>query len=208
MENAFDRKRHWEAVYGTKEPSDVSWYQPVPEVSLDLIKRSEVPVDAAIIDVGGGDSMLADHLLDAGYRNLTVLDISVRALKRARKRLGEKADGIKWLLSDVAQFDPQEKYDLWHDRAAFHFLTEAEDVKHYVATAASAVRPGGTLIIGTFSITGPEKCSGISVKRYSEETLFELFAASFEKPDCFVTDHRTPFDTLQNFVFCRLKRKF
>ncbi|HRP61505.1 MAG TPA: class I SAM-dependent methyltransferase, partial [Vicingus sp.] len=166
MEN-FARKKHWENIYETKPLSEVSWFQPTPETSLNFFKEYKIPTTAKIIDIGGGDSLLVDFLLDLGYQNITVLDISEAALNRAKKRLGNKANQVKWIVADVTTFEPAEKYDFWHDRAAFHFLTNEDEVKHYVETVRNSITPNGILVIGTFSEQGPKKCSGIDIKQYS-----------------------------------------
>lgn len=203
----FDRKSHWEKIYGTKEQEDVSWYQPIPTTSLEIIEKLNLSEDAKIIDIGGGDSLLADHLLELGYRDVTVLDISQKAIDRAMKRLGEKAERIKWIVSDVLDIQTREQYDLWHDRAAFHFLTNKEEIERYMEIANLYIQTGGSLVVGTFSEKGPEKCSGIRIKQYSEQSLAMILKPYFEKTDCFYTDHKTPFETIQNFLFCSFRKK-
>jgi len=205
MEN-FDRKKHWENIYQTKQLNEVSWFQPTPETSLSFFKTLNVPTTAKIIDIGGGDSFLADHLLDLGYENISVLDISEAALERAKKRLGNRASKIKWIVADAANFKPSEQYDFWHDRAAFHFLTNENEVANYVKTVEQAITPNGFLVVGTFSEQGPKKCSGIDIKQYSENSLSQLFTKEFEKLNCFTVEHKTPFDTIQQFVFCSFKK--
>ncbi len=201
-----DRKQHWENIYQTKSPDEVSWFQPKPETSLSFFSAHGVPLSAAIIDIGGGDSLLADHLLDLGYRDITVLDISAAAVERAKKRLGARAGKVKWIVADIADFTPAKTYDVWHDRAAFHFLTNEKDIAVYLETARQAVKPEGVLIMGTFSEQGPKKCSGIEIRQYSAATLNERMKPYFEQIECFTVDHRTPFDTVQNFVFCSFRR--
>lgn len=203
---AFDAKKHWETIYETKALTDVSWYQLRPETSLQFIDRLEIKKSAKIIDVGGGDSFFVDHLLELGFSDITVLDISSNAIDRAKKRLGTQADLVKWIVADAANFDAPEHYDFWHDRAAFHFLTSQEDVANYVRTAAKNIVPSGHLIMGTFSKEGPLKCSGIEIQQYSEETLSAQFSTHFERIESFTTDHSTPFNTTQNFVFCSFRR--
>lgn len=202
----FDRKKHWEKIYETKELKDVSWYQPTPETSLSFFKQFNVPVNGKIIDVGGGDSLLVDHLLDMGYKDITVLDISEAALERAKKRLGTKAEMVKWIVADAATFKPTEKYDFWHDRAAFHFLTQEQEIENYLDTVQKSIKPTGVLVIGTFSEQGPKKCSGIEIKQYSEKSMIERLQKFFEKIKCITVDHKTPFDTIQNFVFCSFRK--
>ena len=205
MEN-FDRKKHWENVYQTKELKEVSWYQPTPITSLDFIKEFNVPKTAKIIDIGGGDSFLVDSLLDLGYTDVTVLDISSAAIERAKQRLAEKAQNVKWIVADAAAFNPIEKYDFWHDRAAFHFLTEEQDISSYLKIAEQNINSSGVLVIGTFSEDGPKKCSGINIKQYSESSMTERLKALFEKINCIRVEHQTPFDTTQNFVFCSFRK--
>lgn len=202
----FNRKKHWENIYQTKELKDVSWFEPTPETSLTFFKQFNVPQNAKIIDVGGGDSFLVDNLLNLGYTDLSVLDISEAALNRAKERLGEKAANVKWIIADAASFKPAEKYDFWHDRAAFHFLTEGKEIEAYLDTVQKNLSPNGILIIGTFSENGPKKCSGIDIKQYSEETMTAQLNKYFDKIKCITIDHKTPFDTIQNFVFCSFRK--
>lgn len=199
-------KQHWENVYSTKKGNEVSWYQPNPATSLDFINELQIPKDAAIIDIGGGDSFLVDHLLEKGFTNITVLDISEEALSRAKERLGEKAVKVKWVASDVTAFVPTEKYDCWHDRAAFHFLTTEEQICDYLAVSEKALKEGGKLVIGTFSESGPEKCSGLPIRQYSETSLTTVLKKWFEKIKCIYTDHITPFNKIQNFLFCSFRK--
>lgn len=202
----FNRKTHWENIYQTKELKDVSWYQPTPETSLDFFKQFNVPTTAKVIDVGGGDSFLVDHLLDLGYQDISVLDISAAAIDRAKQRLGDKAKKVNWIVADVATFKPTQQYDFWHDRAAFHFLTEEKEISHYLQVAQESMKAAGILVIGTFSEQGPKKCSGIEIKKYSEATMTDRFQGYFEKIKCVRVDHKTPFDTIQNFVFCSFRK--
>jgi 2-polyprenyl-3-methyl-5-hydroxy-6-metoxy-1,4-benzoquinol methylase len=201
-----NRKEHWENVYTTKALQDVSWYQPLPGESLAFMEELQIPPHAAIIDIGGGDSLLADHLLDRGYTDITVLDISAAAIERAKKRLGNNATAVKWIVTDITAFKPERRYDFWHDRAAFHFLTREEEVNQYLAIAGKAINPGGKIVIGTFAENGPEKCSGLPVKQYSESALTTLIKKWFEKIRCVQTDHLTPFNTIQHFIFCSFKK--
>jgi trans-aconitate methyltransferase len=202
----FDRKKHWENIYQTKQINEVSWYEPTPETSLDFLKQFNVPPTAKIIDIGGGDSFLVDYLLDKGYQDITVLDISEAAINRAKKRLGNRAESVKWIVADAAKFQPTEQYDFWHDRAAFHFLTDEQEVSNYLEIAQKSIKPTGVLVIGTFSEQGPTKCSGIEIKQYSENSMAERLKDFFEKIKCTTIDHKTPFDTIQNFVFCSFKK--
>lgn len=196
-----ERKSHWETVYATKPLDTVGWYQPVPEPSLTLIGDLNLPHTARIIDVGGGDSLLTDHLLRLGYRNLTVLDISEAAIKRAQKRLGALASGVEWIVSDVLDFSPGLCYDLWHDRAAFHFLTSGEEQAAYLQTAARAICPGGKLIVGTFSDKGPTRCSGLEIQQYSPETMERLFSKEFNLTGFREAEHFTPGGAIQHYLF-------
>lgn len=203
----FDRKAHWENIYQTKPLEQVSWYQPIPVTSLEFINELDLPLDARIIDVGGGDSFLADHLLDLGYTNITVLDISAQAIHRAKERLGARADMVHWIVSDVLDFVPQGQFDFWHDRAAFHFLTTDDEVSRYVSLLAGAITADGKVLIGTFALNGPLKCSGIEIRQYSVHTLNECLNEQFEPVNHRTIAHPTPFDTLQNFVFCSFQKR-
>lgn len=203
---SFNRKKHWEDIYQTKALTEVSWYQPTPETSLDLINDFGLPKDAAIIDVGGGDSLLAEHLVLQGYTNITVLDISASALERAKKRMGKDAEKIKWIVTDITEFQPTEKYDLWHDRATFHFLTSENDVQTYLQKVNQSVNENGKIIIGTFSEDGPLKCSGIEIQQYNDVKLSDRFANIFKRLKCFTIDHLTPSNKIQNFIFCTFSK--
>jgi len=205
MEN-FDRKNHWENIYQTKQLNEVSWYQPTPQTSINFIEQFNLPKSANIIDVGGGDSFLVDYLIDNNYQNITVLDISEAAIDRAKKRLGNKASKINWIVSDIVQFNTTDKFDFWHDRAAFHFLTNEKEIASYIQLVQNKINTDGILVIGTFSEQGPLKCSGINIKQYSENSMTSLLSNSFEKINCFTTNHQTPFNTLQNFLFCSFKK--
>ena len=202
MENSI--KKHWETVYETKNPEQVSWTQEIPKTSLNLIHSFGFDKKAKIIDIGGGDSKLVDFLLEEGFENITVLDISEKAIEKAQFRLAENAKKVNWIVSDITQFAPATQYDIWHDRAAFHFLTTEVDINKYVKTIEKSVSKH--LIIGTFSENGPQKCSGLEIKQYSQETLEKLFQKDFQVIECFTEDHTTPFDTKQNFIYCSLKR--
>jgi SAM-dependent methyltransferase len=196
-------KNHWENVYETKQPNEVSWTQDVPQTSLKFIEEAQLDKSANIIDIGGGDSKLIDFLLAKGYQNITVLDISANALERAKKRLGGKAKNVTWVVSDINEFNPETKYDFWHDRATFHFLTEPQNVKKYGDLVKKSV--AGFLTIGTFSENGPKKCSGLDIKQYSHEALVNEFKDGFRKIKCISENHETPFSTIQNFTFCTFK---
>jgi 2-polyprenyl-3-methyl-5-hydroxy-6-metoxy-1,4-benzoquinol methylase len=201
-----DQKSHWENVYHTKIFSDVSWFQATPTVSLYFLKELATPKNSAIIDVGGGDSYLVDHLLQLGYTDITVLDISETAIEKAKQRLGKNAEKINWIVSDITEFSSDKKFDCWHDRAAFHFLTKKEQVEKYLSAAQKNISENGRMIIGTFSDSGPEKCSGLPVKQYSEQSLSSLLKKWFDKIKCITTDHITPANKIQNFLFCSFKK--
>jgi len=203
--NMENRKRHWENIYNHKSPDEVSWTQDVPKTSLDLIERFNLPKTASIIDVGGGDSQLVDFLLAKGYQDITVLDISAKALERAKARLGEKASWIKWIVTDITEFEIRQQYDIWHDRAAFHFLTADEQIDKYLNIVEKAVRK--FMVIGTFSDFGPQKYSGLEIRQYSEQQLEQKLAKGFQKIKCITEDHVTPFHTKQNFLFCSFSVK-
>ena len=194
-------KAHWEHIYETKTPEQVSWTQSVPEISLKFIQATGVAKDAAIIDVGGGDSRLVDFLLDLGYTNLSVLDISSAAIQRAQNLLGERASQVNWIVSDVLDFRPTTPYDLWHDRAAFHFQVNPDEIESYLQLVQQAV--AGHLIVGTFSTDGPLKCSGLPIHQYSESDMKALFLRyGFSNTTCERENHLTPSGAVQNFVFC------
>lgn len=202
-----NKKEHWDYIYENKLLTEVSWFQPTPETSLKLINDSGLAKSDRIIDIGGGDSFLVDHLLDLGYSNLTVLDISEKAILRAKKRLGPRAELVHWIVADISQYHFSESYDLWHDRAAFHFLNSHEEVNRYVASAERHITAGGHLIIGTFSENGPKKCSGIDIQQYSVQNLNDCFIGEFSMVESLIVQHTTPFDTIQEFTFSRFKKK-
>lgn len=201
-----ERKAHWENVYQTKDTTKVNWYQPVPETSLRLIEKLNLTATAKIIEVGSGNSNLPEYLMENGYSEITLVDISEESLKTAKKRLGDKSKQVKFLAADVANFAPPEKYDLWHDRAVFHFLTNEKDVLNYVKTASENILQGGFLIISSFSNNGPDECSGLQVQQYSEKELIETFSKNFKKMECFTENHKTPSGGNQNFLFCIFQR--
>jgi len=202
-----NRATHWENIYQTKDISTVSWYQPTPLTSLELIADCNLDKDAAIIDIGGGDSFLPDHLLALGYTNITVLDISEKALSNAKLRLGEDASKIRWILEDVTKFCPKLKYDLWHDRAAFHFLRDDKEIQAYGKLVSENLIDNGKAIIGTFSNNGPTKCSGIEISQYSKDELSKVFAEDLFIDKCINVDHTTPSKAVQNFTFCTFSKK-
>lgn len=201
-------KSHWEQVYSTKASDAVSWYQPHASVSLSLIRETGIDLDAPIIDVGGGASTLVDDLLDLGYGALSVLDLSEAALDAAASRLGTRGNVVRWLEADITRTTfPEASIELWHDRAVFHFLNEADDRAAYVRTLSQAVKPGGHLIIGTFAENGPEKCSGLPVQRYSAQGLYSQFSAAFELVKTTTEAHHTPSGSIQAFVYCWCRRR-
>ena len=204
MENT---KLHWENVFATKNPNEVSWTQEYPKTAMNHIESLELSKTANIIDIGGGDSNLVDALLDNGYENIWVLDISEFALERAKKRLGEKANKVHWIVSDITEFSTDIKFDFWHDRAVFHFLTQQENIDKYVALINNAIADNGNFLLGTFSENGPLKCSGLEIKQYSENAMRQTFNQSFQAVNCFTENHTTPFNTIQNFQFCGFKRR-
>ncbi len=202
----FDRKKHWEKIYEEKCIDEVGWFQSIPLTSLDFLKEVNLPKTAKIIDVGAGDSYFVDHLLDLGYTDVTVLDISAKAIDRAKQRLGDRAMAVKWIEADIAQFQPSSTYDLWHDRASFHFLCEEQEIENYIIMMSEHVSPGGFFVIGTFSEQGPLKCSGIDIKQYSEDSIHKLLGNNFEKLKCLNLDHITPSGAAQNYTFCSFTR--
>lgn len=203
-----DSTGHWETVYRSKQADRVSWYQTHAERSLALIRATGVrPEEARIIDVGAGASVLVDDLLDAGYRHLSVLDIAALALAVTRARLGNRASQVNWLVGDVTRIElPAAGYDIWHDRAVFHFLTDPEQRRRYVAQVWSAVRPGGYVIIATFGPNGPRQCSNLDVCRYDPESLHGEFGAGFELMGHQTELHATPAGQTQEFVYCYCRR--
>jgi len=201
-------KSHWEQVYGSKAPDAVSWYVPHLDESLSHIRRTGVGPEAAIIDVGGGEATLVDDLLEAGYRDIAVLDISGRALEVCRARLGGRAAGVKWLSADILEHDfAPRSVDVWHDRAVFHFLTEHEQRRRYVAQVLRALRPGGYAIVGAFGPQGPTQCSGLPVARYSSDELHGEFGSPFHLLDHSTSLHTTPWGSTQQFVYCYCRRQ-
>ena len=200
-----NKKNHWEAVYENKRPDQLSWTQEVPTTSLDFIASVGAIKTAKIIDIGGGDSKLVDCLLAQGFENITVLDISEKALDKAKFRLGANAEKVNWVVADITDYAPDSPFDIWHDRATFHFLTTTEQVSRYLATARQSI--SGFMTIGTFSTLGPTTCSGLPIKQYSEESLTASLKNGFAKIRCVLEDHQTPFNTTQNFLFCSFKRQ-
>ncbi len=200
------RQAHWQSVYQNKEETGVSWFQERPASSICLIERTGFDHAARIIDIGGGASRLVDHLLDLGYVDVTVLDVAEAALAKARARLGSRAENVQWLVTDVTRWRPVSVFDIWHDRAVFHFLVEAKDRKAYGAAMAAAMRAGGQAIVGTFALDGPERCSGLPVRRYDAKGLEAEFAPWFRAVETFAEDHVTPAGKTQKFLFYRMCR--
>jgi SAM-dependent methyltransferase len=197
------QREHWQNLYRTKHPSEVSWYQPEAKVSLDLIRRVAPDLDAPIIDVGGGASTLVDGLLDAGYRDVTVLDIAGASLALARTRLGKRAGDVAWAEANIlTAVLPRAGYAVWHDRAVFHFLTDPADRARYVAETRESVSPGGHVIVASFAPDGPAQCSGLEVARYSPDTMHAQFGEGFRLLDSVREEHHTPSGTTQAFVYC------
>ena len=198
------KQTHWENIYTHKSPQEVSWTQKKPALSLSWIESLHLPKDAPIIDVGGGESHLVDYLIDMGYSDLSVLDISQAALNRSQERLGSKANSVQWIQADITTFQPKKKYSLWHDRAVFHFLTQKEDIETYANTVSTAVDQ--YLLMSTFSKEGPLKCSGLPITQYDAESISANFSAAFELTQQDREVHTTPFDTTQAFIYALFKK--
>jgi SAM-dependent methyltransferase len=194
-------REHWENVYRTRRETEVSWFQPAASMSLELIRSVGATARSAIIDIGGGASRLVDDLLELGYAAISVLDVSEAALSAAKARLGTAAARVQWIVADVTRWEPPQRYDVWHDRAAFHFLTDAQDRAAYVERLARALGPGGHAIIATFAIDGPERCSGLPVVRYDAASLGEALGARFTLLDTRLQDHLTPAGAMQRFQY-------
>jgi SAM-dependent methyltransferase len=196
-------QEHWEQIYRAKAPDQLSWYSPHLSASLELIQRASVSHSASIIDVGGGESTLVDDLLERGYRNITVLDISQAAIDANKKRLGKKAERVHWLTADITKVELEPaRFDVWHDRAVFHFLTASNDRVAYVRQVVKAVKHGGQVIVSTFGPEGPTRCSGLDVVRYDAESLHDEFGKRFRLLESSKQLHHTPFGTLQQFLYC------
>jgi 2-polyprenyl-3-methyl-5-hydroxy-6-metoxy-1,4-benzoquinol methylase len=195
------RRHHWEKVYTEKDAKEVSWYQLRPELSLELISQTGAAKKDALIDIGGGASTLVDCLVEAGYSDLSVLDIAEQALKTARQRLGESAGKVDWIQSDITEFSPERQYRVWHDRAVFHFLTEAADREAYLTALISGLQPGGHLVIAAFALDGPEMCSGLPVRRYDANLMSETLGERFRLLETRDELHQTPAAKQQQFCF-------
>ncbi len=208
LPHALDTKTHWEAIHSDKSPTQLSWYQSHAAVSVDLIKRTGADRSRPIIDIGGGISTLVDDLLAEGYTPLTVLDISGSALQIARKRLGELASRVAWVEADITRaLLPERAYGVWHDRAAFHFLTQADERQRYVQALRRSLKPGGHVIVGTFALDGPSRCSGKEVVRYGTENLGAELGVEFALLDSVKETHVTPSGTEQRFLYCHFRRE-
>ncbi len=204
---SFDRKAHWERIYREKSEDETSWFQPRPESSLALVEATGERPQAPLIDVGGGASRLVDHLLEAGWQDLTVLDISGAALETARRRLGQRAKAVQWLEADLLEAQLPGPWRIWHDRAVFHFLVEQADRQRYLEQLRANLEPGGHCIIATFALDGPEMCSGLPVRRYSPESLAETLGPEFQLQQTLSEQHRTPAGKVQSFVYCRFRHQ-
>lgn len=204
---SYNFKDHWENIYRTKSEDKVSWFQNKPYKSIELIKSLNLEKNSKIIDVGSGESRLVDNLIILGFKNITLLDISLNSLEKSKVRLGSEANLINWINSDIILFNPTESYNLWHDRATFHFLKESSSINKYVELASNAIKSGGYLIISTFSKNGPLKCSGLEIKQYDKSSMIKLFGKYFDLISSEKNEHITPFNTKQEFIFNLLKRK-
>ena len=204
-----DRRAHWERVYASHRSSEVSWYQPEPEPSLRQLRQAGLSQASSVIDIGGGDSRLVDRLLAEGLRSVTVLDVSETALDRARARLGPAAAHVTWIRADVVSDEwTIPPVDFWHDRAVFHFLTEPDDRRRYVARMLAAVKPGGYIVLAPFAADGPTRCSGLPVVRYSADTLAATLGAPFQLEHSEIEDHHTPAGGIQRFQWCAFAGAF
>ncbi len=197
-------KSHWEKIYSEKSPQEVSWTQEIPETSIEFFNDFKLSKTSPIIDIGGGESKFVDYLVEEGYQNISVLDISENAIKKAKDRLGEKSKNIEWIICDINDFNPKKKYELWHDRAVFHFLTSNIEINRYVEKVKLNSE---NFIVGTFSTSGPKKCSGLEITQYDKNLLIKLFEESMAIKKAEYINHITPFETTQNFIFCSFSAK-
>ena len=197
-------RSHWEKIYLEKSPQEVSWTQDVPETSIEFFNDFKLSKTSPIIDVGGGESKFVDYLLEEGYQDISVLDISENAIKRAKDRLGKKSKNIEWIVCDINDFNPKKKYALWHDRAVFHFLTSDIEINRYVENVKLYSE---NFIVGTFSTSGPKKCSGLDITQYNKSLLSKLFEEFMAIKKIEHINHITPFETTQNFIFCSFSAK-
>ena len=200
-----DLQTHWEEVYKIKSFEDVSWFQPMPETSIRFFEKLNLPQTAAIIDIGAGESHFVDYLLDKGYEHITLVDISEEALRKTQERLGDKGKSVKYIVADAGTFKAPEKYDFWHDRATFHFLTDIIEIEHYTQNICRSLKTKAYFLIGTFSDAGPKKCSGLDVSQYSADDLSEVFARCFTLEKNIRAEHKTPAGDIQKFTFCLFK---
>ena len=200
-------KAHWENVFAKKKDSEKSWFEEYPTSSMNLIRELGLAKNSSIIDVGGGDSHLVDALVKHQFTDITVVDISETALANAKKRLGPKAGRVNWIVSDILNFQPSRQYDCWHDRAVFHFITSENEMNLYVQKMISTIKTGGHLILATFAEKGPEQCSGLPVKRYSQAEMTSFLSPYFQKIKCIDENHETPFKTVQPFTYCGFSKK-
>jgi ubiquinone/menaquinone biosynthesis C-methylase UbiE len=201
------KKAHWENVFTNKNANEVSWTQSYPTISMQFIKEINLPKNAKIIEIGGGESFFVDALIEEGFTNITVLDISAKALEKAKIRLKDIANKITWIVADITEFETESKFDFWHDRAVFHFLTEIKDVEKYIKIVANAVEENGHFLLGTFSPKGPFKCSGLEIVQYDESEMKELFQEDFEMIKSYQEEHITPMNRTQSFQFGGFKKK-
>jgi len=201
-----DLKSHWENIYSSKNEDGVSWFQEYPKTSIDLIKKYSKNNSVSIIDIGSGRSRILKNLIENEYEDLTYLDISQDACSKSKISLGNKQDLVQWYVANILDFNTDNNFSIWHDRAVFHFLTSKEDIEKYKQVALKNIQKGGYLILGTFSQNGPEKCSGLNVSRYSTESLKEIFNPELDMIESFTIDHKTPFNTTQNFLFSIFKK--
>ena len=198
-------KSHWDKIYKEKSPSEVSWTQEVPVTSIKFLEKFNVDKSSPIIDVGGGDSKFVDYLINNGYKNISVLDISKNAINKVKDRLGKDSDNVNWIVSDINDFNPKIQYSFWHDRAVFHFLTKKTEIKRYVKIVNEFSK---NFVVGTFSKSGPLKCSGLNISQYDKDSLEKLFCdGDLSISDYEYINHTTPFETTQNFIFCGFSSK-
>ena len=200
-----DLKKHWEEVYQNKSFEEVSWFQEKPETSIQFFEKLNLPKTASIIDMGAGESHFVDYLLDKGYEHITLVDISEEALNKTKARLGEKGKSIKYIIADAGEFKTTEKYDFWHDRATFHFLTGIVEIEHYTQNICRSLNSGAHFLIGTFAEGGPKKCSGLEISQYSADDLSEVFARCLTQKKSIKIEHKTPTGVSQKFTFCLFK---
>lgn len=201
------KESHWEKVYQTKDTTQVGWFQGKPKVSINLISDAKISKTAPVIDVGGGDGLLVDWLLEGGFENITVLDISASALEKSKNRLGESAAKVQWEACDILDFEPKGKFELWHDRAVFHFLTDPKEQQIYRRLVECSIHSGGYLLIMTFSKSGPKTCSGLPIQQYDVQDLEEFFGQEFELTESLNYDHITPSGIAQNYSVCLFRRR-